>query len=275
MNALRSEFFLLRRRRAVRVIGLLWVLMVSMFAFGIPYIVALSLPADQDPSALLDIVSLASFPQTALSSYPLFGAAMFLILGAVLGGSDWGWGTWKGQLSRGPSRVQVVLAKAVATVTAAVAITVVAQVVAFPVSYVISASAGRGAELAPVSALLGSLAAATLIASASCCLGFCLAIVSKSLPLALAVGLVWVLAVESIVSGLVQLWGPLAFVQKILLGPASGSLDAALGATELSQGGTPGVVAAMSAPAAVAVLLAYMLVATMLSVVTMNHRDIS
>jgi len=73
----------------------------------------------------------------------------------------------------------------------------------------------------------------------------------------------------------VQLWSPLAFVQKLLLGPASGSLAAALGATELANGGTPGVVAAMSVPVAITVLLAYTAVTVSASGFVMSRRDIA
>lgn len=274
INALRSEFFLLRKRRVVYIMGLLWVLMVTMFAFGIPYIVAISLP-EQDAAALLEIVSLSMYPQTSLSSYPMFGAATFLILGAVIGGSDWGWGTWKALLTHGPSRWQVVLAKAVVAASAAAVIAVVAQVTAFPVSYAMSSAANLGTTLPAWGAIAGSFGSAVLIAVASCSVGLALAIVTKNLSLSLAAGLLWVLAFENIVSGLVQLWRPLAFVQKILLGPASGSLAAALGATELSKGGTPGVVAAMSVPAAITVLIAYTVIAASVSGLVMNRRDIS
>lgn len=275
MKALRSEFFLLGRRRVVYIVGILWVVMLSAFAFGIPFIVASSLPAEEDKTALYELVALASYPQTALSSYPLFGAAMFLILGALLGGSDWGWGTWKGLLTLGPSRTNVVLAKAAAAAAAAAVVAVVANAIAFPVSYTMSAAADQDTNLPALADIAGSLAGAVLVAVAACTVGFALSIVTKSLPLALAGGLVWVLAVENIVSGLVQLWSPLAFLQKCLLGPASGSLAAALGATELSDGGTPGVVAAASVPVAITVLLSYIVLSLSVSTIVMKRRDIA
>lgn len=274
INALRSELFLTRKRRVVYIMGLLWILMVTMFAFGIPYLVAMSLP-EQDAATLLQLVSLEMYPQTSVSSYPMFGAATFLILGAIIGGSDWNWGTWKGLLTNGPSRWAVVLAKAAAAALAATVITIAAQVVALPVSYAMSSVAGLGTTLPPWGSIAASLGAAILIAVASCSVGLALAILTRSLSLSLSIGLLWVLAFESIVSGLVQLWPPLVFVQKLLLGPASGSLAAALGATELANGGTPGVVAAMSVPVAITVLLAYTAVAVSASGFVMSRRDIA
>lgn len=71
------------------------------------------------------------------------------------------------------------------------------------------------------------------------------------------------------------MWPSLGFVQKILLGPSGGSLAYALGATPMTQGGTPGVVDAHGVPGALLVLGVYCVLSLLASIVTMNRRDIA
>ena len=274
MNALRSELFMLSKRPLVYVICVIWILQIVMFAYGIPLIVANALPEAQSAAPLLDILALPSSVGTILGSYPMFGGAVFLILGAFIGGAEFGWGTWKVRLWQGPSRWDVVRAKLLAATAASALIALIADLVGFLTSFIISVASGLSTVLPSMLHIVGGLGASMLTAAAFCALGLGLAIITRSLALALAIGLVWTLAFENIVSYLVTLWSPLAFVQKLLLGPAAGSLATALGATPLSQGGTPGVVDAMPAVVAVVVLVAYLVLTSAISGAAINRRDV-
>lgn len=277
INTLRSEMLLLRARSTPFAVGGTWIAMVVCFAFAIPYIVYLSLGADgagAEREQILQVLLPESVGSTAVSSYPLFGGAVMLILGVLITGSEYRWNTWTARFSQGPGRVEVLLAKMAAGAVAATAIAGAAAVAAAAASAVVAAVEGRAMDWPGAATLAASLGGAALISTAWMSLGAALAVVLRGTSTALAVGLVWTLGLENAVSGLATLFTPLEPVRNVLLGPASGSLVAALGAPVQGQGGTPGVVAHLDAPAAIAVLLAYTAVSTAVAAVLLHRRDV-
>ncbi|WP_237185246.1 ABC transporter permease [Rothia nasimurium] len=274
-EAMRSELFLMRKRPLGYIIGALWTLMVIFFAYVIPYIVAKTLPNPGDASAVMEVISLPKFPATSVGSYPMFGGAIFLILGACITGSEFGWGTWKVRFTQGPNRTEIIMAKfMVGAITAAVIVTI-AHIFALITSFIMSRIEQVDESWPSLTFLLASWGAAIAIGITSCWIGMMLAILTKNLALALSVGLLWTLAFENIIAGLSLMWPSLSFVQKILLGPAGGSLAHTLGATPMMQGGTPGVVDTHSAPIALSILAIYSLISLFISIVIMRRRDIN
>ncbi|WP_116950979.1 ABC transporter permease subunit [Jiangella endophytica] len=277
-DAFAAETLLLRKRLAPAVIGGTWVLLVLIFAFGVPYIVYSTLdPADGagDRADLLAVLVPSAVDSTSVSSYPLFGGAIMLILGVLITGSEYRWGTWGARLSQGPSRSTVVLAKLGAGVLAVAAIALAAAVASVLASLVIAAVEGQSGGLPPVPDLLASLGAALLISTAFLSLGAALAVVFRGTSVALAVGLVWTLGLENAVAGLASVIGALEPVRAVLLSSASGSLVAGLGAPTQGAGGTPGVVDHLGVPAACLVLAAYIAVSATVAVVLTRRRDVT
>ncbi|MGC4937259.1 ABC transporter permease subunit [Kribbella sp. DT2] len=276
IDAVSSELLLMRKRLAPLVIGLAWVLMVISFAFAIPYIVYSVLdPADPSRGGLLEILLPAEVGATSLSSYPLFGGAIMLILGVLVTGSEYRWSTWTARLTQGPSRTQVVLAKLVVGVLAATAIAVAASLASVVAAAVIAAVESQPADWPGVSTLLASVGAAVLISAAWMSVGAVLGVLFRGTSVALAVGLLWTLGLENAVSGLATILPALEPVRTVLLGSASGSVVAGLGAPTQGDGGTPGVVDYLSPPVAVVVLLAYLVLSTTLAVLLIRRRDVT
>lgn len=275
IEAIRSEFFLMKRRSVGYIIGALWVLMIVLFAYGIPFIVAVTLPNPADSANLFHVLSVPEFPSTAVGSYPMFGGAMFLILGASIMGAEFSWSTWKVRFTQGPSRSEVMLAKFVAGALTAFFAVTAAHALALVTSFIMSSVSDVSTTLPSTGALLKSWGIALVISVASCWLGMALTVLTKNLALALTIGLLWTLAFENIVAGLAAMWPSLAFIQKILLGPAGGSLAYSLGAAPMMQGGTPGVVDAHSVPSALLVLAIYCALSILVSVGVMRRRDIA
>ncbi|WP_017573695.1 ABC transporter permease subunit [Nocardiopsis halotolerans] len=273
--ALNSELLLLRRRTAPYAVGTAWVVMVVCFAFLIPYIVYLNLETAAEREQILRILLPASVGSTAVSSYPLFGGALMLVLGVLLTGSEYRWRTWTVRLSQGPNRTQVVSAKFGAGAIAACLIAVAAMLASVAAAAVISVATGQPMTWPAVTDLLASLGGAALISVAWASLGATLAVVFRGTSVALAVGLVWTLGLENAVSGLASMFTVLEPLRAVLLGTASGSLVAAIGAPTQSEGGTPGVVDHLTGPAAVAVLLAYTVVSTLVAVWLLRRRDVA
>lgn len=277
LPALASETYLLRKRPVPYVIASAWVLMVVGFAFVIPYAIYLALDPAENPDRgeLLRVVIPVSVHETALSSYPMFGGAVMLILGALITGSEDRWSTWKVRFTQGPGRTTVILAKFVAAAVAAAAIAALALAGAVLASLVIASLAGESRAIPNPGALLSSFAAAALIATTWTSVGMALGVVFRGATVAIAVGLIWTLALENVLSGLAGMLPALEPVRLALLSSASGSLVGSLGAPLQGRGGTPGVVDYLSGAHAVGMLVAYTALAIALSAWLMRRRDIS
>lgn len=277
IDALNAEALLLRRRPMPAVLGGSWLFLVLAFAFVVPYIVYSTLdPADtQGRADLLAVLVPASLHATAASSYPLFGGAIMLILGVLVTGTEYRWNTWTARFTQGPGRSQVVLAKLVAGGGIALAIVLCATLTAAAAATVIALIERASLAWPSPGQLLGSVAAVTLISVAWMSVGAALGILFRGTTTALAIGLFWTLGLENALSGIAGMFSALEPVRTVLLGPASGSLVAGLGARTQGDGGTPGVSDYLSVPAAIAVLVAYTVASTLIASTVVQRRDIT
>lgn len=276
-TALASESFLLRKRPAPYVVGSVWVLLVMGFAFLVPYLIYLSLGADEPGREnLLGILLPSQVHHTAVGSYPMFGGAIMIIFGILAAGAETHWDTWKVRFTQGPSRTQVMLSKFVVAGAAAALIALAALAGALVASAGIALLAGR-----PVTGWPGvsDLALAALVAIAISVtytfVGMALAVVLRGTTVAIAVGLVWVLGLETALSGVASIVAVLEPVRLVLLSSASGSLVASTGVATQAEQGTPGVVDVLSWPGALLVLAVYAAVSVAVSAWLMNRRDIA
>ena len=271
-----SEALLLRRRPAPYVVGGLWLAMIAGFAFGIPYIVYLTVSVSaEEKKSLLDILLPSAVDITSISSYPLFGGAVMLILGVLISGSEYRWKTWKSRFTQGPQRYEVLIAKMTVGALGVVLICTTALALAMAISAVIALVEGAPLSWPAPVALLASLGAAALISVAWLSVGIALGVIFRGTTVALAVGLLWTLAFENVVVGLATIVPALESLRLVLLGSASGSLVGSLGAASLSEGGTPGVVHVMSGPVAAGVLAAYILLSAAISCLLLQRRDVA
>ena len=277
ITALAAEVLLLRKRLAPFVVGGAWVIMVVGFGFLVPYIVyaTMGLSKQAGRAELLATLLPAAAHTTTAGTYPLFGGAIMLILGVLVTGSEYRWGTWTARLVQGPSRTQVVLAKfGVGAVTATV-IATAALAAAMVTSGVIALTEQRPLSWPAASAVVASLGVAAFISIAWMSVGAALGVVFRGVGPALGVGLLWTLGLENAVSGLAGAVPGMEPVRAVLLEPASGSLVAALGEPSVGKGGAIGVGAYTSAATACAVLLGYAATAIAVATVMTRHRDIT
>lgn len=276
MNAIRSELFLLRRRAAGYVTCGIWILL-ALCIYMLPLLLSAAPLPGQQKMASFSGMSLPEAPGTILVTYAAFGGTAFLILGAFIGGSEFDWGTWKTRLWQGPSRWGVVRAKFVTALVASTLITVATTIVGFLTSFVVSTVNGLPNNLPGALDVLGYAGASILIAFFFYCLGLCLAIITRNLALALAIGLVWTLAIETLVSQLATMWSPLAFLQKILPRSAATGLAAPFNTAQGQEGLgiTSDITDVLPPAAALVVLLAYLTIAIVVSGIAINRRDVT
>ncbi|MET8094077.1 ABC transporter permease subunit [Micromonospora sp. NPDC005220] len=277
--SIRAAWFADRRRPAVWAVTVTWILLALVFGLGIPYVVHRTLVGrpEQAESAekLLATVLPAQLVTTGIGLFPLFGGAIVVVLGAVVVGNEYRWGTLNLILAQRPGRAQVLLGRAAVLCGLSLLIAVLTFATLAVTTAVLAGLEGLAAAWPSAAEVLGAVAAAWLICTAHASLGYFLAIAFRSTATAIAVGLVWTLIVENAVSGLATVVTVPGVLQKLLLSPSSGALAGALGARSQFDGGTPGVIESSGALLPAAVLVAHVLVMVGLGVWLTGRRDVA
>ncbi|MGC4746659.1 ABC transporter permease subunit [Micromonospora sp. DT201] len=276
--SVRAAWFADRKRPAVWTITLTWIALALAFGVGVPYLVHLALAGDpkqaDDAASLLDAVLPGQLVPTSIALFPLFGGAIVVILGAVVVGNEYRWGTLNLIFTQRPRRAQVLAGHAVALCALTLLLVALTFAALAAVTALLGLAEGRGLDWPPADDLAKAVAAAWLICSAHASLGFFLAIAFRSTATAIAVGLVWTLVLENAISGLALVLNPLELVQKLLLAPSSGALAGALGARSQFEGGTPGVIESAGPLLPVIVLLGYVVLMFGLGTWLAVRRDV-
>jgi ABC-2 type transport system permease protein len=277
-GVLHAELLAARKRPGLWVVGGAWTVLAAVFGMVVPYIVYLALrgePAEagQDPQDLLAGVLPQQWVSSTASLYPMFGSAMMLILGAVMLGGEYRWGTWNTLLVQRPGRAATVLGKFGAVAVALLGITLAVAAVTAVASALIAVATDHPARWPDAGTVLAGIGAGWLVSLAAAALGAFLAVLFRGTGPAIGVGLVWLLAVENLVSGVVGMVPALEVVQQGLIGPSGGSLASALAPEGAAPTTVPGVVSVSGPLTASVVLVAYAVVLTALTVRLIRRRD--
>lgn len=279
MASVRAAWFADRKRPAVWAVTATWTILALAFGIGIPYLVHLALAGDPKEAEAAESLLAAVLPgqlvTTGIGLFPLFGGAIVVILGALVVGNEYRWGTWNLIFTQRPRRAQVVAGHAIVLCGLALLIAVLTFGALVVTTGSLAAIEGRASDWPPAADLAGAVAAAWLICTAHASVGWFLAIAFRSTATAIAVGLVWTLVLENAISGLALVLSPLTVLQKLLLAPSSGALAGALGARSQFEGGTPGVIESSGALVPAAVLLGYVLLMFGLGTWLAARRDVS
>ncbi len=123
-----AEIMKLRRRPALWVLLALWFAMALAFGYLIPYLIYQNPPAGGagfDGQLLLASIIPSGWLGNVVGGMPLFGAAMILIVGALVVGSEFGWSTMSTVMTQRPGRLKVLAGKLGALAVVVVAFEVV------------------------------------------------------------------------------------------------------------------------------------------------------
>jgi len=279
VSAVASEFIKSGRRPAIWIVSACWTAQVVLFAYLVPFLILQTAPntsATATRTLLLGRLLPGNVDLTTAASFPIFGGAVMLILGVLLVGAEYRWGTWSTILTQGPSRLAILLGKFLSSALIVAIIVVISYVAAILVSIALAIAMHATLQAPPVGRLALSLGVAILISYAWISLGMFLGVVFRSSTAALAVGLIYCLALENMISGFSSVLHVLSPVRPLLLGVNSGSLVAALGAaTQSAPDGTPGVVSVVGGTQATATLLIYALGTFGLCLYLLQRRDVA
>jgi ABC-2 type transport system permease protein len=197
-GSLRAELLIMRKRTSTWILLAIWVTLALVFAYVVPSVTYLN-GSTQDP--LTDVL-----PQNLVGSlmggFPFFGGVLALMLGVLVFGSEYGWGTLKTLFTQRPGRLQVFSAKLLA-IAAVLALFVLAV---FALGALASSviALREGADIAWPSTwlLVRGLGAGWLILAVWAAFGVLLAVLSRGTSLAVGIGILYALVIEGLLSAL-------------------------------------------------------------------------
>ena len=281
LDTFRAEMVKLAKRPAIWILAAVFLVLAQVFGYLFPYIAyraggGSGFGAGQTAAQLLaDILPARLVPNT-LSGFPMFAGAIALVIGGLVAGSEYGWGTLKTILTQRSGRLAVIDGKLLAIVVTTAALVVIVFALNAMWSWVIASVESRPADWPAIGDLARGVGAGCLIIGTWGLFGAALGILFRSTSLAIGLGLVWALVIENLVRGFAGMLGFLDAFQKALPGVNAGSLAASFGAEVQGQpGGTPGVTAVATGTQAALVLVVYAIALVLIAVVTLQRQDVA
>jgi ABC-2 type transport system permease protein len=278
INSSRAELVRLRRWSAVWVTLGVWFFLAMMFGYLFNYFsyktgdLSFSNEGASTESIFAELLPAAA-PNVLIQGMPMFGGALMLVLGGLVAGNGYGWGTWKTIFTQGPSRRTVVTGSMLTLSAFVVMIVLLTAVLCFGVSVTIALTEGADLVWPTAGAVVQSVLAGCLVLELWALAGYAVGTLARGPALAVGLGLVWTLVVENLLRGVGSVLGPIEAVTHVLPGTAAGSLVGSLIGVQ-SGDGTPGVLDVLSATRATWTVVAYVLAFLMITLAVTHRRDV-
>jgi len=274
-RSVRAELFRLRAWPAMWATLGTWFLLAAVFGYVFPYISYTTGSAGfstegQPAAALLREILPESIPDVLVQGTPLFGGALVLVLGALVAGNGYSWGTWKTVFTHGRLRPTIGALLALALIVAAVV--VLTAMLCTIISVTLATIESQPLVWPSATDLLRSAGTAYLVFLMWAAIGFALGTYARSAALSVGLGLVWTLVVENLLRGVGSALPLVQDVTAFLPGTAAGSL---VGAVTGAGAGTPGVVDVISGPRAAVTVIVYLVIAVVTTGSLVRRRDVN
>lgn len=278
-NSTRAEALRLRKWPAVWVTTGAWLALNAMFGYAFNYVTYTSGESSfsnegQDRDALLADLLPASIPDVLLQGMPMFGGALMMVLGAVVAGNGFGWGTWKTVFTQGPTRTAAMLGSMLALSVAVLGVVAATVVSDLGMSLGVAALESQPVDWPALGDTAVSFGAGFLVMEMWALAGFLLGLLAKGPALSVGLGLTWGLVVENLLRGVGASLSAVETFTHFLPGTAAGSLIGhmvGVGGPDL----TPGVLDTLSAERALWTMAAYLVLLPVVSLVLTRRRDVA
>jgi ABC-2 type transport system permease protein len=277
----RAELFKLVRRPAAWTLLAAAAVLSLVFGYLIPYLSYVGSGSGPMEGAPKESVLRSALPPQVvanlLGGFPVFAGALALVLGALVLGSEHGWGTVKTVLSQRPGR-SVVLAGQFVAVAVALAVAVLLLLGLGALSAAIIASSASRPIVWPSALDLaqgyGVGLAVMLMWGA---LGALLGVALRGVALPIGLGVVWVLGVEGLVSGVADsVLTALRPLRDVLPGVNAGSLvSAVIPQRPTGVGSPPGITSSVADGRALLTVLGYVVVSVLVATWWSRRRDVA
>jgi ABC-type transport system involved in multi-copper enzyme maturation permease subunit len=280
LGSYRAELLKLRKRSAVWVLFGAGLVLSLIFGYLLPYLGY----ATGDDNTQTDGVPRAEIlrgmlPERVIDNtiggYPIFAGALALVLGAIVIGGEYTWGTLKTVLTQRPQRLTILGAQFLALGTM-IALWVLGIFAACALCSVGVAAAENGSMSWPsVGDLLQGLVGGWLVLMMWCLAGAVLAVAFRNVALPIGLGVVWILGIETLLAGVVSSLLPsLDWLANALPGTNAGSLVFSVTGMAAADA-PPGVRDAVGGGRALLTLIAYCAAFAVLAAWTTRRRDVT
>ncbi|MHB0867810.1 MAG: ABC transporter permease [Thermoleophilia bacterium] len=278
-DSLMAELLLLRKRSATWTLLGFWTALALLFSYLLPYYAFtsnLKFHGREVSPALLITLLPQNLISKITSSFPFFGGTMVLILGALMMGSEFSWGTLTPVFTQRASRLKVFLSKMIALGLALIPFVLSVFILGLIASVLIAWREGQVIELPPMLDLVKALGTAWFILAAWATFGVLLATLSRGTSLAIGLGIIYGLVLENIINVFGTQIDLLASVSNGLLRTNSYSLISSLGASIQSEAGPGGFSGTLvSGTQAFWVLGVYIILFIAVSAILIRWRDVA
>lgn len=225
-------------------------------------------PASADHPVALAMLYPENFVSNVMGAgYPL-GAALMIVLGALITGSEYSWGTMKTLFTQGPGRMTVWAGRSFVFVAWAAFMTLILFAAGAACSVVVASFEGHAISWPALMDIAKGVGAIWVIFAANGALGMALGVLFRQSAAALGVGIVYLLGVEIIV---------VRFVDGLNSGAYQwvGNLFLGQNAIALLQSFVPHSKPSVSAEQAAIVLAAYLAGLLIVAAGLQRQRDVT
>jgi len=275
----RAELLRLRKWPAVWVTIGAWLALAAMFGYVFNYVSyatgdnGFSNEGQTAASLLADLLP-ANVPAVMIQGTPMFGGALMMVLGALVAGGGYGWGTWKTVFTQGPSRTAAVLGSLIGLTVTVVGLVLVTLVMCLGVSLSIAVAESQSVVWPSGIDLLQGVGTGLAVLEMWALAGFLLGTIARGPALSVGLGLVWALVIENLLRGTGTLLSAVEAFTHVLPGTAAGSLVGSIVGVEPGGDRTPGVIDTLSATQAIWTLAAYVVLLPAAALWLTNRRDV-
>ncbi|GAB3954694.1 hypothetical protein GCM10029976_097490 [Kribbella albertanoniae] len=280
LGSYRAEILKLRKRSAVWVLFGAGLVLSLIFGYLLPYLGYVTGDDNQQTAGVpRDAVLAGMLParviDNTIGGYPIFAGALALVLGAIVIGGEYSWGTLKTIFTQRPGRAAILGAQFLGLATM-IAVWVLGIFVTCALCSIGIAAAEDGATNWPGALdLVKGLAGGWLVLMTWCLAGAALAVAFRNVALPIGLGVVWILGIETLLAGVVNSLLPaLKFLSDALPGANAGSLVFAVSGMAAGDA-PPGIRDAVDGGRALATLLAYCLIFAAVAAWTTRRRDVT
>jgi ABC-2 type transport system permease protein len=278
-RATRAEMLRLRKWPAVWITLGTWLALSLMFGYLFNY---LSYATGDNSfsnegatkATLLAEMMPANAPNVFLQGMPMFGGALMLVLGAIVAGNGYGWGTWKTVFSLGVHRSGAILGSLAALTVFVVATLVTSFVFDLGLSMLVATTESQDIVMPSLDSVAEAAGAGFLVLEMWALIGFALGTIARGPALSVGLGLVWALVVENLLRGVGQLLDWVDTLTMVLPGTAGGSLIGSIVGLDGADT-APGILDTVSGPQAAITVACYIALAAVVSIVVVRRRDVA
>jgi len=201
MSSVIANLIILRKRVSTWILMGVWVLLGLTFAYLLPYL-TLNGADSSTAQATLTTLLPENLIGSVLGGFPVFGGVIALMLGVLAIGSDYGWDTLKTTLSQRSGRLRLLTSKITAVGLGLFVYVMAIFVTGAIASYTIATLEGATASWPSALDLLQAFGAGWFLLVIWAFIGLGLAVLSRGTALAIGLGVLYALLIESLLTAL-------------------------------------------------------------------------